>query len=115
MKMRMKTKATSRLCAGIFTKYITRGSYEAHEALLQHDCQRTCGSSGFSFTCTAPCTTHTHLRYNGSSPTPFNRYPGSTFVNLQRHKHDPGYKMLVLLGEIGGIEEYISQVQISTG
>ena len=35
------------------------------------------------------------------------RYPGSTFVDhLLRYQDDPKIKMLVLLGEIGGIEEY---------
>ena len=35
------------------------------------------------------------------------RYPGSTFVDhLLRYQDDPKVKMLVLLGEIGGIEEY---------
>jgi Succinyl-CoA synthetase, alpha subunit len=35
------------------------------------------------------------------------RYPGSAFVNhLFRYERDPDCKMLVLLGEHGGIEEY---------
>src|ERR1700722_12428150 len=35
------------------------------------------------------------------------RYPGSTFIDhLLRYEQDPEYKMLVLLGEVGGIEEY---------
>ncbi|KAF9122792.1 citrate synthase [Mortierella sp. 14UC] len=35
------------------------------------------------------------------------RYPGSTFIDhLLRYEKDPGCKMLVLLGEVGGIEEY---------
>lgn len=35
------------------------------------------------------------------------RYPGSTFIgHLLRYKQDPECKMLVLLGEAGGIEEY---------
>jgi ATP citrate (pro-S)-lyase len=35
------------------------------------------------------------------------RYPGSTFVDhLLRYEQDPDCKMLVLLGEVGGIEEY---------
>src|SRR4030081_163940 len=34
-------------------------------------------------------------------------YPGSTFVDhLLRYEQDPDCKMLVLLGEVGGIEEY---------
>ncbi|KAI5121419.1 hypothetical protein M0805_006182 [Coniferiporia weirii] len=35
------------------------------------------------------------------------RYPGSTFIDhLLRYEADPECKMLVLLGEVGGIEEY---------
>ncbi|KAI0065227.1 ATP-citrate synthase [Artomyces pyxidatus] len=35
------------------------------------------------------------------------RYPGSTFIDhLLRYEQDPDCKMLVLLGEVGGIEEY---------
>ena len=35
------------------------------------------------------------------------RYPGSTFIDhLLRYERDPDCKMLVLLGEVGGIEEY---------
>ncbi|KAF9916381.1 citrate synthase [Lobosporangium transversale] len=35
------------------------------------------------------------------------RYPGSTFIDhLLRYEKDPGCKMLVLLGEVGGVEEY---------
>jgi ATP citrate (pro-S)-lyase len=35
------------------------------------------------------------------------RYPGSTFIDhLLRYEEDPNCKMLVLLGEVGGIEEY---------
>ncbi len=35
------------------------------------------------------------------------RYPGSTFIDhLLRYENDPECKMLVLLGEVGGIEEY---------
>jgi ATP citrate (pro-S)-lyase len=35
------------------------------------------------------------------------RYPGTTFIDhLLRYKNDPECKMLVLLGEVGGIEEY---------
>ncbi|KAF9493410.1 ATP-citrate synthase [Pleurotus eryngii] len=35
------------------------------------------------------------------------RYPGSTFIDhLLRYEEDPECKMLVLLGEVGGIEEY---------
>ncbi|KAI0293950.1 ATP-citrate synthase [Russula brevipes] len=35
------------------------------------------------------------------------RYPGSTFIDhLLRYEEDPDCKLLVLLGEVGGIEEY---------
>ncbi|KAI9303729.1 citrate synthase-like protein [Cunninghamella echinulata] len=35
------------------------------------------------------------------------RYPGSTFIDhLLRYEQDPQCKMLVLLGEVGGVEEY---------
>jgi ATP citrate (pro-S)-lyase len=35
------------------------------------------------------------------------RYPGSTFIDhLLRYEEDPNCKMMVLLGEVGGIEEY---------
>jgi len=35
------------------------------------------------------------------------RYPGTTFIDhLLRYEADPNCKMLVLLGEVGGIEEY---------
>ena len=35
------------------------------------------------------------------------RYPGSTFVDhMLRYEKDPGAKILVLLGEVGGVEEY---------
>ncbi|KAJ3270637.1 citrate synthase, partial [Borealophlyctis nickersoniae] len=35
------------------------------------------------------------------------RYPGSTFVDhMLRYEADPGAKILVLLGEVGGVEEY---------
>ncbi|CAG8478411.1 4696_t:CDS:2, partial [Acaulospora morrowiae] len=35
------------------------------------------------------------------------RYPGSTFIDhLLRFESDPNCKMLVLLGEVGGVEEY---------
>ncbi|KAK2727044.1 hypothetical protein QYM36_007785, partial [Artemia franciscana] len=35
------------------------------------------------------------------------RYPGSTFMDhLLRYEADPDIKMLVLLGEVGGVEEY---------
>lgn len=35
------------------------------------------------------------------------RYPGTTFLDhLLRYQSDPKVKMMVLLGEVGGIEEY---------
>ncbi|KAI9140660.1 citrate synthase-like protein [Paraphysoderma sedebokerense] len=35
------------------------------------------------------------------------RYPGSTFIDhLLRFEQDPNVKMMVLLGEVGGVEEY---------
>jgi len=35
------------------------------------------------------------------------RYPGSTFIDhLLRYEEDPECKLLILLGEVGGIEEY---------
>ncbi|XP_033103205.1 ATP-citrate synthase-like isoform X1 [Anneissia japonica] len=35
------------------------------------------------------------------------RYPGSTFMDhIMRYHNDPNVKMLVMLGEVGGIEEY---------
>lgn len=35
------------------------------------------------------------------------RYPGTTFIDhLLRYQNDPEVKMLVLLGEVGGVEEY---------
>lgn len=35
------------------------------------------------------------------------RYPGTTFTDhLFRYQADPNVKMLVLLGEVGGTEEY---------
>lgn len=35
------------------------------------------------------------------------RYPGTTFIDhILRYQADPGCKILVLLGEVGGVEEY---------
>ncbi|KAK7508656.1 hypothetical protein BaRGS_00000222 [Batillaria attramentaria] len=35
------------------------------------------------------------------------RYPGTTFTDhIMRYQNDPSVKMLVLLGEVGGVEEY---------
>jgi ATP citrate (pro-S)-lyase len=44
------------------------------------------------------------------------RYPGSTFIDhLLRYEKDPDCKMLVLLGEVGGIEEYRVIEAVKTG
>ncbi|XP_006463797.1 hypothetical protein AGABI2DRAFT_194501 [Agaricus bisporus var. bisporus H97] len=44
------------------------------------------------------------------------RYPGSTFIDhLLRYETDPDCKMLVLLGEVGGIEEYRVIEAVKTG
>lgn len=35
------------------------------------------------------------------------RYPGSTFIDhMLRYERDPNCKIMVLLGEVGGVEEY---------
>eukprot|EP00794_Sanderia_malayensis_P003294 gene3295-3777_t len=35
------------------------------------------------------------------------RYPGSTFIDhIMRYEHNPDIKMIVLLGEVGGVDEY---------
>lgn len=44
------------------------------------------------------------------------RYPGSTFIDhLLRYEADPDCKMLVLLGEVGGVEEYRVIDAVKTG
>lgn len=44
------------------------------------------------------------------------RYPGSTFIDhLLRYEADPECKMLVLLGEVGGVEEYRVIEAVRTG
>lgn len=44
------------------------------------------------------------------------RYPGTTFMDhLLRFQADPGVKLLVLLGEVGGVEEYRVCEAIKTG
>lgn len=44
------------------------------------------------------------------------RYPGSTFIDhLLRYEADPKCKMLVLLGEVGGVEEYRVVEAVRTG
>jgi len=36
------------------------------------------------------------------------RYPGSTFIDhMMRYEQNPDIKMMVLLGEVGGIDEYV--------
>jgi succinyl-CoA synthetase alpha subunit/citrate synthase len=36
------------------------------------------------------------------------RYPGSTFIDhIERYEKNPDIKMIVLLGEVGGIDEYV--------
>ncbi|KZV99582.1 ATP-citrate synthase [Exidia glandulosa HHB12029] len=44
------------------------------------------------------------------------RYPGTTFIDhLLRYEADPECKMLVLLGEVGGVEEYRVIEAVKTG
>ncbi|KAK9695733.1 ATP citrate lyase subunit 1 [Basidiobolus ranarum] len=44
------------------------------------------------------------------------RYPGSTFIDhLLRYEADPSCKMLVLLGEVGGVEEYQVAEAVKSG
>lgn len=44
------------------------------------------------------------------------RYPGSTFIDhLLRYEADPDCQMLVLLGEVGGVEEYRVIEAVRTG
>ncbi|CAG8664997.1 17327_t:CDS:2 [Gigaspora margarita] len=44
------------------------------------------------------------------------RYPGSTFIDhLLRFENDPNCKILVLLGEVGGVEEYRVSEAIKDG
>ncbi|ORX95628.1 ATP-citrate synthase [Basidiobolus meristosporus CBS 931.73] len=44
------------------------------------------------------------------------RYPGSTFIDhLLRYEADPNCKMLVLLGEVGGVEEYKVAEAVKSG
>lgn len=44
------------------------------------------------------------------------RYPGTTFMDhLSRYQQDPQVKMLVLLGEVGGVEEYEVCEALSSG
>lgn len=35
------------------------------------------------------------------------RYPGTTFMDhIMRYQNDPDARLIVLLGEVGGVEEY---------
>ncbi|ORZ33914.1 citrate synthase-like protein [Catenaria anguillulae PL171] len=44
------------------------------------------------------------------------RYPGSTFIDhLRRFQADPNVKMMVLLGEVGGVEEYAIAQAVKRG
>lgn len=44
------------------------------------------------------------------------RYPGSTFLDhLLRYQDDPSCKILMLLGEVGGVEEYKVAEAIKNG
>ncbi|KAL2912579.1 ATP citrate lyase subunit 1 [Polyrhizophydium stewartii] len=44
------------------------------------------------------------------------RYPGSTFIDhMLRYEADPGAKVLVLLGEVGGVEEYAIAEAVKSG
>ncbi|KAJ3220369.1 citrate synthase [Dinochytrium kinnereticum] len=44
------------------------------------------------------------------------RYPGSTFIDhMLRYEADPRAKILVLLGEVGGVEEYVLAEAVKSG
>ncbi|XP_014228463.1 ATP-citrate synthase [Trichogramma pretiosum] len=44
------------------------------------------------------------------------RYPGTTFMDhIMRYQNDPDAKMIVLLGEVGGVEEYEVCEALKTG
>lgn len=44
------------------------------------------------------------------------RYPGTTFMDhIMRYQNDPDVKLIVLLGEVGGIEEYEVCEALKTG
>ncbi|XP_077979169.1 ATP-citrate synthase-like [Glandiceps talaboti] len=44
------------------------------------------------------------------------RYPGTTFIDhILRYQDDPKVKMIVMLGEVGGVEEYEICAQIENG
>lgn len=44
------------------------------------------------------------------------RYPGSTFVDhIMRYEANPNVKMIILLGEVGGVEEYVISEAIKSG
>jgi len=63
-------------------------------------------SGGMSNELNNICSIHTNGVHEGIA-IGGDRYPGTTFVDhLLRYQDDPEVKMLVLLGEVGGIEEY---------
>lgn len=63
-------------------------------------------SGGMSNELNNICSIHTNGVHEGIA-IGGDRYPGTTFVDhLLRYQDDPDVKMLVLLGEVGGIEEY---------
>jgi len=44
------------------------------------------------------------------------RYPGTTFVDhIMRYEANPNVKMMILLGEVGGVEEYVIAEAIKAG
>ena len=44
------------------------------------------------------------------------RYPGSTFIeHIERYEKNPDIKMIVLLGEVGGIDEYVVVDALKSG
>mmetsp|Transcript_30290 Transcript_30290/g.70695 ORF Transcript_30290/g.70695 Transcript_30290/m.70695 type:complete len:1129 (-) Transcript_30290:374-3760(-) len=44
------------------------------------------------------------------------RYPGTTFVDhIMRYEANPNVKMIILLGEVGGVEEYVIADAIKSG
>ena len=44
------------------------------------------------------------------------RYPGSTFIeHIERYEKNPDIKMIVLLGEVGGVDEYVVVDALKSG
>ncbi len=44
------------------------------------------------------------------------RYPGTTFVDhVMRYEANPGVKIIVLLGEVGGVDEYAVVEMLKVG